>query len=543
MNERDAIRAAAAHEIFRISLEGIADRMQDSLLRAACSVVAREGMDCAAALFLPDGRVLAQASSLPLLLGGMIPAVRGLLDVFPADSMQEGDGFLQNDPWSGGTHLPDIIVVRPVRVHDHTVALAATILHHQDVGGLAAGSVPPDAREIFQEGLRIPPVHWRRHGKEDAAVATILTANSRTPDLLRGDLRAQWAAVSLGARDIGGLLRSMGAAAFAQASEALIEHAGQMTEAALGRLRDDDVVVDDALDGDGLSEEPVPLRVTLRKSGGKDKPRLEIDFEGSSPQTTGPVNAAPSGLVAAAFAVMRHLAPAAPPNHGMLAHITLKMPEGSVVNPRFPAAVNARTATVKLACNAMLTAISRLADAGSANASNGAVAVVLSAGGKDAAGRGWFFTEIVASGSGGGPAGPGVSGISTDVSNARNLPAEVLETTAPIRVEAVMRRRGSGGSGLHAGGDGVHRAYRLLEGTAMVSYRGERHTRGASGAQGGGDGAPSAAWIARSTGEIEALASKARFVWNAGDLLVIETAGGGGWHSPSSSLAKGSPTC
>ena len=149
--------------------------------------------------------------------------------------MQDGDGYLQNDPWSGGTHLPDIIIVRPVRVQDRTVALAATILHHQDVGGLAAGSVPPDAREIFQEGLRIPPVQWRRSGTEDAGIAAILAANSRAPDLLRGDLGAQWAAVSLGAREVGGLVQSMGATAFAEASEALIDHARRMTEDALGR--------------------------------------------------------------------------------------------------------------------------------------------------------------------------------------------------------------------------------------------------------------------------------------------------------------------
>ena len=130
--------------------------------------------------------------------------------------MQDGDGYLQNDPWSGGTHLPDIIIVRPVRVQDRTVALAATILHHQDVGGLAAGSVPPDAREIFQEGLRIPPVQWRRSGTEDAGIAAILAANSRAPDLLRGDLGAQWAAASLGAREVGGLVQSMGATAFAR---------------------------------------------------------------------------------------------------------------------------------------------------------------------------------------------------------------------------------------------------------------------------------------------------------------------------------------
>ena len=532
MSSHNTIRRAAAKEIFRVALEGLAERMQDSLLRSACSVIAREGMDCAAALFLPDGRVLAQSRSLPLLLGGMIPAVRGILEVFPADSMQEGDGFLQNDPWSGGTHLPDIIVLRPVRAASRTVALAATILHHQDVGGLAAGSVPPDAREVFQEGLRIPPVCWRRAGEEDAGIATILAANSRAPHLLQGDLGAQWAAVSLAARELQRHVEVMGLGAFHEACEAIIDTGRHLTEAALADLPDGTVSVDDALDGDGLTETPVSLRLTLRKTGGRAAPLLEIDFTGSAAQTAGPVNAVPSGLVAAAFTLLRYIAPDAPANAGVLMPIKLTLPEGSIVNPRFPAAVNARTGTVKLACNAMLAALGELAATGEAPAPNAAVAAVLSVGGIDGAGRRWFFTEIIAGGAGGSPAQAGAHGLSTDVSNARNLPAEILERSGPIRVETVARRRGSGGFGRHPGGDGVRRAYRLLEGSATVSYRGERHARGTPGAKGGSGGAPSAAWIERATGETERLPSKARFVWHAGDLLVIETAGGGGWCAP-----------
>lgn len=529
MSGRDEARAAASAEIFRLSLEGLADRMQDALLRSALSVVAREGGDCAAALFLPDGRVLAQARSLPLLLGGMIPAVRGLLDRFPAEKMEEGDGFLQNDPWSGGTHLPDFVVLRPVRAEGRTIALAATILHHQDVGGLAAGSVPPDAREIFQEGLRVPPVRWRRGEREDPNVAAILGANTRTPHLLEGDLGAQWAAVSLAARELGARVEGMGATRFSEAAEGLIDTARRLTEKGIARLPDGAAVVEDALDGDGLTETPVPLRVTLTKSGGTTAPRLSISFAGSSAQTAGPVNAAPSGLVAAAFMLMRHIAPDAPANAGVLAPVRLDLPDGSVVNPRLPAAVNARTATVKLAANAMLAALGRLGRPGDVCAPNAAVAVVLSAGGHDGAGRPWFFTDIIAGGAGASPGGPGVHGVSTDVSNARNLPAEILEGTAPVRLEEVSRHRGSGGKGRHPGGDGVRRVYRLLHGEANVSYRGERHRRGAPGVAGGGDGLPSRALIRRVTGEIENLPSKARFSLGAGDCLEIETAGGGGW--------------
>lgn len=521
----DTLHAAARRAELRVALEGLADRMQDSLLATALSPIARDGMDCAAALFLPDGRVLAQARSLPLLLGGMIPGVAALLGSFPAATLREGDGLLLNDPWSGGTHLPDLIVARPVFAAGDVVAIAATILHHQDVGGIAPGSVPPDARDIFQEGLRLPPLLWRRAGVEDAGIAAILAANTRTPAMLAGDLAAQWAAVSLAARELGGLVEQLGAAAFASGCAALLEEARQMLAAALDALPEGEARAEDALEGDGRSTAPVPIRVALRRLPG---PRLGVDFTGSAPQTEGPVNAAPSGLIAACFALLRRIAPEAPANHGLLDLLELTLPEASVVNPRFPAAVNARTATVKLACNALFVAHARLSAAPAA-APNAGVAVVLAFAGRDGAGRPWMFTEIVAGGAGGGPRGAGLPGLSADVSNARNLPAEVIEATAPIRVEAIERRRGSGGGGQHRGGDGVRRIYRLLSGQGEISYRGERHLAGAPGAQGGGPGAPASARLLRADGREQPLPSKARIAWAAGDRFILETAGGGGW--------------
>ena len=519
------LAAAATRDIHRLALEGLADRMQDSLLASALSPVAREGMDCAAALFLPDGRVLAQAHSLPLLLGGMIPGIAGLLRAFPAATLAEGDGLLMNDPWSGGTHLPDFIVARPVLVDGCVVAIAATILHHQDVGGIAPGSVPPDARDIFQEGLRLPPLRAWRGGEADPGIAAILAANSRAPAMLTGDLAAQWAAVSLAARELAALARRMGLAGFATANQALIDEARAGLAAGLALLPEAQAQADEALEGDGRSAALVPIRVTLRVHGG----RLAVDFTGSAPQTEGPVNAAPSGMLAACFLLLRRIAPDAPANHGLLELLDLTLPEGSVVNPRFPAALNARTATVKLACNAMLVALARLSPLPAA-ASNSGVAVVLSVGGRDDTGRDWLFTEIIAGGAGGSPEGPGLPAISVDVSNARNLPAEMLERTAPVRVEEIAVRAHSGGPGLHRGGDGTRRIYRLLSGSAEISYRGERHLSGAAGAQGGGAGMAAAARIVGPQG-VRHLPSKARVAWAAGERLIIETSGGGGWGS------------
>jgi len=522
----------ARMEPLRLALQGAVDRMQTGMMRAAYSSIAREGGDCAAALFLPDGRLLAQARSLPLLLGSLIPAVGGVLARFPAASMRDGEGYLMNDPWSGGTHLPDIVVVRPVLLGGEVIAVAATCLHHQDVGGMTPGSIPPNATEIYQEGLRLPPLRWRTAAGIDANVQTILDANSRTPVNLRGDLAAQWSSVSLGARELAVLAERTGEV-FMPVCDALIAQAEQMTRAALRDAPDGDWAWQDQLDGDGVSDDPVRIAVRIRKTGDA----IDIDFAGSSPQVRGPVNASPGSVLSAALFFMRTLAPDAPNNAGCLAPLTLHLPQGSVLNPDLPAAVNARTATVKMACNAMLGAWSQ-ANAGVSVAPHAGVATVMSMSGTRADGRRWMLTEIIASGAGASALGAGTPGVSTDIGNARNTPVEVIESEAPLQVECYAIRQGSGGAGLHAGGDGVRRVYRLLEGRASLSYRGERHVSQARGAQGGGAGASSAARIERANGIVETLGARARTEWQAGDRLVIETAGGGGWGALDAATAN-----
>jgi N-methylhydantoinase B len=510
-------------EPLRLQLQGLVDRMQALMMARAVSPVAREGGDCAAAVFLPDGRLLAQARSLPLLLGSLIPAVAGVLARFPAETMAEGDGYLLNDPWSGGSHLPDLVLLQPVFSGARLLALAATILHHQDIGGISPGSVPPDASSIFDEGLRLPPLQSHRAGQLDATLEAVLRGNSRTPDTVLADLGAQWAAGELAVRELPPIA-ARAAPHFASDASALIDQAAGLTRAALAAEPDGEWHWADALDSDGLDSGPVPLRLRLAKRGD----RLTLDFSGSAPQTRGPVNASASSLLSAALFFMRTLAPEAPNNAGGLQALELVLPEGSIVNPRWPAALNARTATVKLACNAMLAAWGQRSGVPQAAAHAG-VATVLSVGGERADGQRYFWTEIIASGAAGHADGPGAPGLSTDVGNARNLPVERLETLAPVRLMASGQRHGSGGAGRHAGGDGLLRDMLLLEGRAEVSYRGERHLHPAPGQAGGAPGACARATLWRADGRREVLGSRARFEWCAGDRLCIETAGGGGW--------------
>lgn len=431
--------------------------------------------------------------------------------------------------------MPDLVLVHPVFDDGEVIALAAANLHHQDVGGMAPGSIPPDANEVYQEGLRLPPVRWRSAEGVRPDIDAILAANSRTPDNLRGDLEAQWTALTQGARELRQIAHRTGPR-FAEVCDALIAQTERMTRAALAAAPDGEWTWHDQLDGDGVDTAPVSIVVRLRKQGDA----LLIDFEGSAPQVRGPLNASPAAMLSAALFFMRTLAPDAPNNAGCLAPLTLKLPPGSLVNPTLPAAVNARTATVKLACNAILGAWSQSAS-GTGVAPHAGVATVLALSGTRMDGRRWMFTEIIASGAGASAHAPGRAGVSTDVGNARNTPVEVIEAEAPLRVECYEIRRGSGGVGMQSGGDGVRRAYRLLEGQGWIAYRGERHVSRARGAQGGGTGATSVARVVRANGPVDFLPARARIAWSAGDLLIIETAGGGGWGRPAPIVSVNPP--
>ena len=524
---REALDAGqSAGTALPTQLEDLANRMQQRLVADAVSSVVREAMDCAAAVFLPDGRMVAQARTLPLLLGSLSPAVAGILTVFAADAMREGDAYLSNDPWSGGTHLPDFVVLRPVFEGARVCALVACVLHHQDVGGMTPGSVPTDATSVHQEGLRIPPVRLWHQGRIDERLLQLLRANSRMPDNLTGDLMAQWSALAQGAHELAALIKHVGGG-FAGECNTAIAASEAATRDALRSAPDGEWVYRDALDGDGITQTPVPIEVRLQKQGDA----LTIDLTRCAVQAGGPVNASAGAVWAAVSYFARMLAPRAASNHGCTAAITLVTTPGTVVNPSFPAAINARTNLVKLLANALLGAWAQ-ADPHRTAAPNAGVAVVLSLSGIHTNGAPWVYTEIIASAAGGAPTGPGGSGVSTDVGNARNTPAEVIEAQAPLRVECVKLHRGSGGKGVHAGGDGVVRTYRLLHGEGVISYRGERHTTQAQGAAGGEPGGLGSACIVRADGSVHALAAKARATWSAGDQLVIATAGGGGWGQP-----------
>lgn len=513
----------AQDDILQMRLDGIARSMQEVLFRAAVSPVVREGADAACALFTPEGELMALSDAIPLLLGALPGSVRALLDAYPAAEMTDGDLFLMNDPYAGGTHLPDLCVMKPVLAEGRVVALAASLLHHQDIGGLRPGSVPPDAREIYHEGIVIPPMRLGHGGRISAEAERLIRANSRAPETVLGDLRAQIAAATRAERAIAVIAAERGAAVFLGKVAAAIDRTEAALAELLSRLPEGPHEGRDGLDPvEGVGD--VEVCVALRFAGG----RLTADFTGSSPQVPVPINCVRSGpLSAVLYALLALAGEGLARNGGVLRAIRLILPEASVINAARPAPVNARMGMVRATTSAVLQAVAK-AVPDRMPAANSGMSYVLAFSGQDAEGAHFVSTEIIAGGAGGGPEADGADGISTDVGNAMNMSAESLEAQVPVRVRHAGIRHGSGGAGRFRGGNGIARVYEALADGIAVSLRGERFVRVPPGLDGGGSPRPSAARVERADGTVETLSARSAVTLDRGDRLVVESAGGAG---------------
>jgi N-methylhydantoinase B/oxoprolinase/acetone carboxylase alpha subunit len=517
-------------DVTRHKLEGIANEMQSTLLRSSFSPIVKEGLDASAGLFTADGQTLAQACAIPIHLATLIPAVCRIIDTFPCETMDAGDTFLLNDPYCGGTHLPDIAVIQPVFHCGALVAFSAAMTHHQDMGGLLAGSVPTTATEIFQEGLRLPPLKLRDRGVLNETLIAILCQNVRIPDIVMGDLFAQVAACNIGARRLGELADRHGQTELSVIFDELLTRSELLTRQALARIPDGTYRYVDFLDNDGIDlDKPIRIEVAVTVKGDA----IHIDFTGTSPQVRGPLNCVPSGSMAAAcFAVRALTDPAIPTNGGCFRPISLHLPEGSLVNPREPAPVNARTSTIKRITGSIIAALAPALPERVPAASAGEMLMVVF-GGRNRDGSSFVTGDLVAGGSGASAALDGVDVIETDATNCMNLPVEAAEMEMPIRLHRVALRPGSGGVGMHRGGLGTIREYEMLADDVSFTYRGERHFSEAKGLFGGGNGSRACGTILRRDGSVEVIQSKIVTRLRMGDRVVIETAGGAGYGDPS----------
>ena len=516
-------------EVVRNKLEGIANEMQSTLFRSSFSPIVKEGLDASASLFTLEGETLAQAIAIPIHLATLIPVVRAILDEFPAATMINGDVYIMNDPYLGGTHLPDIALVMPIFHDGRPVAFSAAMTHHQDVGGMSPGSVPTNATEIYQEGIRIPPLKFMERGVLNETLMKMLRLNVRLPDSFTGDLNAQIAACEIGRRRLGELATRYGSATLTGFFSDLLARSERMTRDAVKAIPDGSYGYHDFLDNDGIDLD-APIRIEVMVTIADDT--VHVDFTGTDPQVRGPFNCMPSGSQAAAyFAVHAMTDPDIPTNGGCFRPISLHLPEGSLVNPREPAPVNARTSTIKRIAGCIVGALGQAVPE-RAPADAAGEMLLLAFGGTRPDRSRYVIGELIASGSGASDGMDGVDVIETDGTNCMNLPVEALEMDAPIRVHRTEIRSGSGGQGAFRGGLGLVREYEILSGEVVFTHRGERHVYPARGRLGGGSGAQARSVIRRADGTEQVINSKTVERLGPGDRVLVETAGGGGYGDP-----------
>jgi N-methylhydantoinase B len=501
-----------------------AEEMGSTLMRTAHSPNIKERLDHSCAVFDGAGRLVAQAAHIPVHLGSLPRAVEAALALAP---FAPGDTVMLNDPWEGGTHLPDITLVSPVFLGrggpDFFVASRA---HHADVGGGAPGSMPL-AREVYEEGFRIPPVRLVRAGVTDRDVLRLLLANVRTPDERRADLAAQLGAQHTGARRLADLAARQGRAALRRACSALFAWGAAEIHARMRAFGSGTHRFEDALDDDGRGHGPV--RIVARVTVGRG--RLRVDFTGSSPQVEGPVNTVEPVARAAAVYCARCVLGAFPINAGALAVIDVVAPAGSVVNARPPAPVAAgNVETSQRLVDAVLGAFARFPRARVPAASYGTMSNLLVGGRDPRTGRPFAYYETLGGGHGAGPDGNGESAMQAHMTNTRNTPIEALEHAYPLAVRATRIRRGSGGRGRFRGGDGIERVIELLAPARVTVMSDRRRTRPyglAGGAPGGrGENAVQRASTSRTRTR---LPGKFQFDLVSGTVLTVASPGGGGY--------------
>jgi N-methylhydantoinase B/oxoprolinase/acetone carboxylase alpha subunit len=493
-------------------LTGIAEEMGAVLRRAAFSPNIKERADCSAALFTPAGELLVQAEHIPVHLGSMPASVRAAIDAF-GDGLDPADQVVLNDPFAGGTHLNDITLVAPCVVDGQLAGWAANRAHHADVGGSAPGSIPADATEIYQEGLRIPPARL------DAGVRRLLLANSRTPAERIGDLDAQVGA------NVVGVERLAEVAAAGMPIDEVVDYGERRMRAALAELPDGTWRADDVLDSTGVApEQQCPARITVAVTVAGDE--VTFDFAGTDPQARGNVNAVEAVTVSAvSYALRAAVDPSIPANGGALRPVRVLAPAGTIVAAQPPVAVGAGNVEVsQRVADVCLRALAepcrpRVPAAGQGTMNNLLVG-----------GAGWVYYETVGGGQGGRPDAPGMNGVHTGMTNTRNTPIEALERTFPLRVLRYRLRRASGGAGRYPGGEGIERDLLMLE-DVTVSLITERRVARPWGLVGGEPGATGENWLL--PGGLERLAKrlpdKGTLRLEAGDVLRMLTPGGGGW--------------
>jgi N-methylhydantoinase B len=523
-------------EVIRNALVTAAEEMSLTIWRTSRSTVVREILDFSTAVFDAQGRNVAQSARIPVHLNSMSDCLRHILDhAIPLERWEDGDVVVTNDPYSGGQHLPDIQTFRPVFVDGQRVAIVGTLCHHVDVGGGAAGSYYAGATEIFQEGIRIPPLFLARKGVLNDGVFEMLLHNIRQPDETRGDLQAQIAALGVGARAVSRIAAKYGTASLGAAMAQIQAGSERMVRAALAALPDGESRFEELVDDDGQSDTPIRLCLRVVKQGDG----ILLDFTGSSPQVPGPVNNTPAMTCSAVYyALLAALGGDIPANSGCYSPVSVILPEGSVVNARFPAPVAGRMVVNHRIATAVFGALAHFMP-GRIPAAYYAISYVYALSTQKPDGKRQVYFDIEVGGWGGHAGGDGASALSCGLHNNTNAPIEMVETRYPVTFTRYGLIPDSGGAGAHRGGLGLVREWRLEAETGSLSTNFERFRIPPYGLEGGQPGSLSRTTLHRADGTAESLRSKVSGIpLRKGDVVTIETSGGGGHGNPADRPAE-----
>ena len=522
-------------EVARASLAGVVQEMQNLLFRTGFSTIIRESHDASCAITNAKGEVVAQHIVLPLHIGAF-PACCGAVLRSYGEDLHDGDAFLINHPYDGGSpHAPDMAVIAPIFVGGQFIGFCGSIAHKSDIGGPVPGSCSGQARETFNEGLHLPAVRYETGFQRNLEIERIISANSRTPELVLGDIRGQLGCVRIGVQRVGALAGKIGTARLLSICDRLLDMARQRLRASVAEWPDGEYEAERFVDDDGIDlEKPVSIHVLVKKAGAD----ITFDFSQSADQTRGPANIRPSLVRAAClFCLVSLIDPHMTMNSGSLSAFELKLREGSVLDPRFPAPVNTYNPTVHALVEAVFAAMANIAPGmGRADGCGGRSIIV---GGRNTtAGKAYVQYELFG---GGGPARAakdGVSGTMVNQANGKVTPVEIIESEFATRIERFELIPDSGGPGEFRGGLGFVREYVSL-GDARFSIRSSKHVIAPEGARGGKPGAVGDIRINPDTeGERRLPTRYADYPLREGDRFQLVTPGGGGFGEPQARPAQ-----
>lgn len=516
-------------QVIRYAMEQVADEMGHTLVRTARSTIIKEIKDISCAVFDRRGNTIAQAHHAPMLLTGFEMGIRSMLQRYSRDDFEDGDVIIFNDPYAGGQHVMDLVTFAPVKMENKLVGFVGSIAHHSDMGGAAPGGTAGGLTEIYLEGIRLPFVKLYKKGKEDQELFAILENNIRVPDKTLGDIRAQAAANFVGVRKVKEIYKKYTPEVVDKCQDMLLDGSEARIRSGLKNIPDGTYTGTDWVDDDGFSEEPIKLMVNIHKYGDS----VKVDFEGTAKQVRGNINC-PIATVHAAvyYALIAVIDPHVPPNSGCYRPFEVEAELGTIVNPKMPAAVGARTNTSQKITEAMMLALSQAVPERVMAGSHGNITNCGFSGYHPVSGKRFVYIDIQGGGAGARPIKDGRDGQDSHLARFKNTPVEAVELEFPVCIERYEFIPDSGGAGKYRGALGIRRDIRILTNYVTWGRYGDRHKIAPKGLFGGKEGAKGKFVLNPDTNKERVVKSKGLDNLNAGDVVSLRLPGAGGYGHP-----------